>query len=258
MGQFRRRCTILNAASTSPDRSPLIQKIASTVSTNADLLAQAAAGAADRSWLVADVQTGGRGRMGRVWESAAGNLYASNLVRLGAGDPPAPTLALVAGIAVYDAVVRFVADRAVMLKWPNDILLDGAKLGGILLERQDDAVIVGVGINVAAAPAIRDRATARLSRQAMPIDRDAVLAALRKSMDGWLSCWRYGPMGDIIGAWSQRAFPVGSALSLTTGASGRLSGHFAGLNPDGSLRLGLGDGRIVDIHAGDVELLKEG
>ena len=87
--------------------------------------------------------------MGRAWESPAGNHYASGLVRLRPGDPDAATLALVAAVALYDTVVLWADAAAIRLKWPNDLLVAGAKLSGILLERTGDAVVIGFGVNLA-------------------------------------------------------------------------------------------------------------
>lgn len=117
------------------------------------MLALAAAGAAEGLWLRADYQTGGRGRQGRVWQSPPGNFYGSTLVRLRGGDPAAATLALVAAVALEEAVRIYAPGADVAIKWPNDLLLGEAKLAGILLERADDAVVVGIGVNLAHHPA---------------------------------------------------------------------------------------------------------
>src|SRR5690606_17311029 len=132
----------------------LIQTVYETGSTNADLAARVRAGEAlsEGFWLLADRQTGGRGRQGRAWENGAGNFMGSTLVWIGQDDPPARTLAFVAGLAVIEALRPHC--EGLRFKWPNDVLLGGAKLAGILLEAQSDAVIVGVGVNLAAAPTI--------------------------------------------------------------------------------------------------------
>ncbi|MBA3898037.1 MAG: biotin--[acetyl-CoA-carboxylase] ligase, partial [Sphingomonadaceae bacterium] len=132
-----------------------IVRVAETQSTNADMLARAAQGATEGEWLVADTQTDGCGRMGRAWESPPGNLYASGLMRLHPDDPPAATLALVAGVAVHQALALW-AD-GMTLKWPNDALAGEAKIAGVLLERAGDAVVVGVGANLARHPDLPDR-----------------------------------------------------------------------------------------------------
>src|SRR3954462_4800737 len=129
-----------------------VRTVAETGSTNDDLAVLAREGAAEGLWLRAERQTGGRGRQGREWHSPPGNLYASTLVRLRSGDPPAPTLALVAAVALHEVASAFAAGAKIEIKWPNDLMVGGAKLSGILLERLEDAVIVGFGVNLADHP----------------------------------------------------------------------------------------------------------
>src|SRR5690606_37798044 len=119
------------------DPPPRIETVARTGSTSADLLARLAAGEAlvEGQWLVADRQDAGRGRQGRRWLDAPGNFMGSTIVRLASGDPPAQTLSFAAAIAVYEAVLpRIAQPGSLLLKWPNDVLLLGAKFCGLLLE----------------------------------------------------------------------------------------------------------------------------
>jgi BirA family transcriptional regulator, biotin operon repressor / biotin---[acetyl-CoA-carboxylase] ligase len=216
------------------------------------MLAMAARGEArEGDWLVAEHQTAGRGRQGRTWVSPPGNLYASGLVELRADDPPAPTLALVAGVAVVDAL----AVPELMLKWPNDIVHSRsfAKLAGILVERHDDWVVVGVGANLAHAPDLTDRATAHLAALGSIISPQALVDILAASMTARLADWRTDP-GTIFAAWSARAHPIGTALS-TEIERVRVEGVFGGLSDEGALRLKLPDGGTRAIHAGDVFLI---
>jgi BirA family transcriptional regulator, biotin operon repressor / biotin---[acetyl-CoA-carboxylase] ligase len=117
----------------------------------------------DGRWLVAVRQTAGRGRLGRDWDSPSGNFHGSTGMALHTDDPPAPTLALVAAVALHDSIVD--ASRGTIrptIKWPNDLLVGDAKIAGILLERAGDQVVVGIGVNLAQAPLLPDRATASL------------------------------------------------------------------------------------------------
>ncbi|RZL52832.1 MAG: biotin--[acetyl-CoA-carboxylase] ligase, partial [Sphingomonas sp.] len=139
-----------------------IRTVAETGSTNADMRLLARQGAEEGLWLRAERQTAGKGRLGRQWVSEPGNLYASTLVRLRPADPAPATLALVAAVALHRAVGVFLPDAA-RLKWPNDLLLGDAKLSGILLERSEDAVVVGIGVNLAHHPDLPDRATTSLA-----------------------------------------------------------------------------------------------
>jgi len=258
-----------------------ILRVAETGSTNADMLALAASGSVhEGDWLVAECQTAGRGRQGRAWQSPPGNLYASGLVQLRAGDPPAPTLALVAGVAVHSTLVaqdliRGMAycgdggneekprpgsspgrrNEGLALKWPNDILVGRAKLAGILLERQGDSVVIGVGINLAHHPDLPDRPTMSLAALGVTMSAVTAIAALAPSFACWLTIWRAAGLPALRTAWLDRAHPVGTALSAALPDGSRLNGAFDGLTDDGALQLRLADGTTRVIHAGDVFLI---
>src|SRR5687768_10902544 len=121
-----------------------------TASTNADMLGLASEGAPEGLWLRAVEQTAGRGRLGRAWISSPGNLYASTIVRLRPNDSTPATLALMAAVALDETLRAHGAEP--WIKWPNDLYLVDAKLTGILLERAGEAVVVGVGVNLAHHP----------------------------------------------------------------------------------------------------------
>ncbi|MFK3889033.1 biotin--[acetyl-CoA-carboxylase] ligase [Sphingomonas sp. NPDC079357] len=233
---------------------PRILTVPATGSTNADLLALADDRAVDEgTWLRAEQQTAGRGRQGRVWDSPAGNLYASTLVAIRPGDPPAAGLALVAAVALEEAVHRVLPDAsALTLKWPNDLLLAGAKLSGILLERGASYVVVGIGVNVAHHPALADRATTSLRAAGATVDAATLLADLADRFAAWLLVWRDAGMAPVAARWSDRAHPVGTALMVRLPDQTVLDGQFRGLDASGALLLGLADGTRHVIHAGDV------
>ena len=110
--------------------------------------------AIEGDWLVAQHQEEGRGRHGRRWATLGGNYFGSTLVALRPADPPAPSLALVAGLALLEAVEVAAPGVPLSLKWPNDLMLGTAKLAGILLERSGDRIVAGFGVNLAGAPDI--------------------------------------------------------------------------------------------------------
>ena len=235
----------------------MIHTVPETGSTNADLAAQVRSGEriAEGDWLVADRQTAGRGRQGREWLGGAGNFMGSTLVRPGPGDPPAQSLAFVAALAVYEAVLPLLAEpRALVLKWPNDLLLGGAKLAGVLLEREGDAVVVGVGVNLAAAPDLPDRATIALSALGPAPDRDLFAAGLASAFDCELERWRTYGLEPLLRRWQQAAHPPGTPLAVHEPDGTLLAGVYEGLASDGSLLLRLEDGTVRPIHAGDVTL----
>lgn len=234
----------------------MIRTVAKTGSTNADLLA-AAATTPEGTWLRAERQTGGRGRLGRHWASPEGNLTASTLVRLGPGDPEPASLALVAGVAVHAAATIWAGQGAALrLKWPNDLMAGGGKLAGILLERNGDAIVAGIGVNLAAAPEGLGRpATSVAALTGTAPDPALFLEDLARAFADWLGRWRAQGLAAVRAAWLARAHPTGTALSASGRDGARVDGLFDGLDGDGALRLRLADGSVETIRAGDVFLV---
>ena len=218
-------------------------------STNTALLADDGAGEGD--WLVALHQDAGKGRHGRIWQTLDGNFFGSTLVMLRTSDPPAPALALVAGLAAIEAVEVAAPDAPLSLKWPNDLMLGDAKLAGILLERSGDRVVVGFGVNLAAAPVIAGRKTASLAGAITPQAFAPLIAA---SFVRLLAAWRTADPAAFAQAWLTRAHPTGTPLEVHAGPDNRIAGRFDGIDPDGALRLRRDDGEIMLIRAGDVSL----
>jgi BirA family biotin operon repressor/biotin-[acetyl-CoA-carboxylase] ligase len=232
----------------------IIRTVAETGSTNDDVAASAREGAPEGLWLRADRQSGGRGRQGREWHSPPGNLYASTLVRLRPGDPPAPTLALVAAVALHEVATAFAGGAPIEIKWPNDLMVAGAKLSGILLERLDDAVVVGFGVNLAEHPDQTARPSTSFAALGGAPDPVLFLEALAESFARWLERWRHEGLEPIRLRWLARAHPPGTALSTHTASGAWVEGVFDGLDEGGALRLRLADGTARIVHAGDVFL----
>lgn len=233
----------------------MIAFVPETGSTNADLLAAVRGGRHPREgeWLVADRQTAGRGRQGREWFDGAGNFMGSTVVWLHPAGPPAASLALAAALAVYEAVVPLLADPASLrLKWPNDLICGGAKLAGILLEREGDALVAGIGVNLARAPRIGGRETLALAELGPAPDRDLFAAALAATFDTELERWRSYGVEPMVRRWQAVAHPPGTPLTVAAPGEAALTGAFDGLTPEGALRLRLADGASRVIHAGDV------
>lgn len=195
--------------------------------------------------------------MGRAWDSANGNLFASTIVRLGAGDPPASSLGFVVALAVHDAIRQIAPEVAIMIKWPNDLLTtDGAKICGILLERTADAIVVGVGINLAVHPQGLERRVTDLRAQgANPPHPQAVVEILADFLQTWLGRWRVGGVGPILKSWQALAHRKGAALTVNLPSGEVFEGLYAGLEEDGALKLRLADGEFRAIHAADIFLI---
>lgn len=232
-----------------------IEQVPETGSTNADLAVRLRAGErlAEGHWLIADRQTAGRGRQGREWFDGTGNFMGSTIVRPAAADPAASSLPFLAGLAVYEAVLALLpAPGALQLKWPNDLMLKGAKLAGILLEAQGDAVIVGIGVNLARAPSLPDRATIAVADCGPVPDRDSFARSLAASFAAELERWRRFGRDALLARWQAAAHGEGTVMTVHAPGGETVQGAYAGLAADGALRLRLADGSVRVIHAGDV------
>lgn len=241
--------------------------LAETVSTNIDAFNLATAGERGPLWVVADRQTAGKGRAGRGWTSLDGNLHASFLQHFDVPPAVLPQISLVAGVAAVAAIRQMIVlaeSMQLRLKWPNDILLDGAKVAGLLIEStkmisgEGTAVVVGVGINVAAAPIIAGRPTASLRAVMRPgKGRDHLLAALDRYLDRALQRWDRGAnFATIKSEWMAYAGPIGQPMTIQS-HQGPVSGCYDGLDDAGGLRLRLADGTVRSHDWGDVTIAAE-
>jgi BirA family biotin operon repressor/biotin-[acetyl-CoA-carboxylase] ligase len=195
-------------------------------------------------------QEAGRGRQGRPWIAETGNFFGSTIVELMPGDPGPPSLSLAAGLALIEAVDVAVPDQSLMLKWPNDLLLNNSKLAGILLERSGDRVVAGFGVNLATAPRLADRDTAALNGVLSPQSFAPLLAG---SFSRMVALWRSSDPESFARAWLARAHPVGTRLTVHASTEEKVAGTFDGIEPDGALRLRR-EGGVELVRAGDVEL----
>ena len=235
----------------------MIRFVPETGSTNTDLAARLKAGdfLPEGEWLVADRQTQGRGRSGRDWLDGAGNYMGSTVVYPRSGDPPAQTLALVAGVTLHRTVAPcLLAGKEARLKWPNDLMVGRCKLAGILLERVADAVVVGIGVNLRSAPELPERCAIALAQCGDPPSRDEFAATLARVFDAELQRWRDHGLAPLISRWLEVAHETGTPLEIVEPDGERLNGTFDGLDRDGSLLLRLADGSRRAIHAGEVLL----
>jgi len=238
----------------------LLETVKEIPSTNAALVARAGGGDCllEGHWLVADRQSAGRGRAGRTWSDGFGNFMGSTAVQLAPHETAPQTLALVAGLALWDAVAACAPGlQELYLKWPNDLLVKQAKLAGVLLERVGDTVVVGIGVNLALAPDVADRQTVSLAGLGHPIGRDDFACELAARWAVRLATWHAGQWPALRAAWEERAVPRGTLVSVNDKDHGLLVGGFAGIDADGVAQLRLADGRLLAIHAGDVDLVGE-
>lgn len=226
-------------------------------STNSEAQRRIASGDVTGPALItAAQQTAGRGRLGRQWVSPVGNFHGSFVVpKTDSAEWRRPwLLGAVAGLAVAETVERFVEDGApVRLKWPNDVLVDGAKVSGLLLESAGAGpfLVVGIGVNLVAAPTDTPYPATCLDRhRASPVDRtaftDALAAAMAAMCDRWLSLG----FGALRPAYLARTHRPGDVLSVQIGER-REQGRFVDVDGDGFLLIE-SDGRILKVSAGDV------
>ena len=144
---------------------------------------------------------------------------------------------------------------SLVLKWPNDLLIDGAKISGILLERTGDAIVVGIGVNLAHHPTDTDRRATSLTAHGATPDPADFAETLADTFACWVSIWRGQGIAPIRTRWLERAHPIGTALTARLPDGSATDGLFNGLDSDGALILRLADGTARVIHAGDVFLL---
>ncbi len=238
-----------------------VERHASLGSTSDEARRRALDGDAGQLWIRADQQTAGRGRQGRFWHSPAGNLYASALIADPCPTEIAPQIGFVAGVALLRAVGDL-GGAGVALKWPNDLVANGAKLAGLLVEgvttpRRRFAAIVGFGVNLALSPPGLAYPTTDLSRWLRrPVSPDELFARLARRFDEALAEWRRGAgFAAIREHWLGSAAGLGGAIRVS-GPRGAREGVFAGLDPQGRLLLRTGDA-IEAIESADLTLISE-
>lgn len=243
-------------------------------STNAEAVSLAFGGDAGNHWLVTDRQTAGRGRRGREWQTPRGNLAATHLSIVPQGAAVAATLGFVAGLALDDALRRLApglspvtaldwaeaagssTDR-LRLKWPNDVLLDGRKLAGILLEATPldggrVAVAAGIGVNVVSAPAGLPYPTVALAELGSSITAADLFTALAEGWAGLARIWDGGNGFAIIRRqWLDRAAGLGADVAVSVGGE-VFAGVFETIDEEGRLIVRGPDGRRREIAAGEV------
>lgn len=233
-------------------------------STNTIAMEHARSGGDGGVWVVTDLQRGGRGRRGRAWQGQRGNLAASLLVEPQCEPGLTATIGFVAGLALHEAVRQCAPQLATTarLKWPNDLLLDGAKASGMLLESEIIGggrrfVVIGIGVNVASAPEGGPYAAACLKQYGAAVSASSVFEVLSATWVEFFTMWDSGRgMARIRDAWLERAHGVGGPVAIQFGDE-VIRGVFETIDATGQLvvRTSAGDVRTItagDVHFGDV------
>ncbi|HEY2875386.1 MAG TPA: biotin--[acetyl-CoA-carboxylase] ligase [Reyranella sp.] len=218
-----------------PDGWTLVA-LQSVGSTNDEAARLAEAGAPEGTVIWAREQTGGRGRRGRTWASPVGNLYSSTILRPDCAAARAAELGFVAALAVADMVP---ASRQVRVKWPNDVMVDGGKVAGILPESSISAdgkaehVVLGIGVNVSFAPEVPEM---RYRGACLGGTVEAALERLTAALARWLAQWRRDGFAAIRAEWLAKAGPLGLEVDVKLGEE-LVRGRFAGMDGEGALLL---------------------
>jgi BirA family biotin operon repressor/biotin-[acetyl-CoA-carboxylase] ligase len=231
--------------------------VAQTGSTNADLLARAESGVdIAGAVLIAEHQTAGRGRHGRVWSADPG---AQITMSVGVSTLDIPThrwgwLSLATGVAVIDAVSPLIGEAKSGLKWPNDVLVEGGKLAGILAEVGRPYVVIGLGLNVAQAPEDVDGATS-LRQLGVAADRQRLVGALLRELGRRIAQWRSAdPL--LTSDYRARSLTIGSRVRAQLPGGDEALGTATDIDDQGRLRLRTERGTETVISAGDVVHLR--
>lgn len=223
-------------------------------STNSEARRLAEAGEQGPLWIMAEKQTAGRGRRGRIWETLNGNLAATLLLRPDAPRDAVGQLSFAAALAVADVAAQVAPSAAITVKWPNDVLADGKKLAGILLEsgtaQEGTWLAVGIGINLAAAPEGTEFPATALAEFAQAVSPDEALALLAARFAHWYDAWMSGGFETLRAAWLARAGGLGLPIHARLPHETR-HGLFEGIDGTGALLLNE-QGRVTAIAAGEV------
>jgi BirA family biotin operon repressor/biotin-[acetyl-CoA-carboxylase] ligase len=227
-------------------------------STNEEARRRGALGERGPLWICARRQFAGRGRRGRNWESPEGNLMATLLIAPGVGAADAARLSFVAALAVHDLVSTYAVRAAVRVKWPNDVLIDGKKAAGILLESSGHEgqdiipwLAVGIGVNLIQAPANAAFPATFLGAHGPAPTPSEALAELAQAWETRFRVWRVGGFAAIREAWLAVAAGIGQQIEVRLPGE-TLQGRFETLMPDGALSLLLPSGARRAITAGEV------
>jgi BirA family biotin operon repressor/biotin-[acetyl-CoA-carboxylase] ligase len=236
-----------------------------TLSTNADAFRLAEEGAAEGTVVIADAQSAGKGRRGRAWSSPdAVNLYCSVVLRPSIMPHEAPQLTFLSAVAVARAIeaTTFLKPE---IKWPNDLLIDGKKVAGLLNEMSAETdginfVILGIGVNLNMTidqfPSdLRHPATSILIESGSPVVRSRFTGIILNELDKLYTDFLASGFAPVRREWQQRCNANGRSVVVSDAGTGVVSGMFAGIDEDGALLVKIGEGRIERILSGDVRVI---
>lgn len=219
---------------------------------------QAEEGAPNGLAVLARRQTAGRGTRGRAWTAPEGNLSLSFLLRHEAIETLVRVMPFLVAVAAHEALSSCLPHARLQLKWPNDIICDGAKLCGVLIERGGEPcsawIVTGIGANLMTAPEIEGRKTVSVAALGARIAPEDLATRILEQFSLWLDRWERDGFEPVRMAWLDRAHEPGSRLAVQRGAD-YIEGFFAGLDASGRLLLQTDRDEIQTFAAGDILLL---
>jgi len=238
------------------------QAFLSIDSTNKEAMRRIEAGAHSGMWITSGEQTGGRGRGGREWVSSSGNLYSSLIYDCGKDLYTSAQLTFVTTLAVRETIEKFLKINDIKCKWPNDVLVEGKKISGILLESfsvgvgKPNYIVIGIGINVAHHPELALYESTHINAHSQnTFSHIEVFYILARKMAQWINIWQSDGFAVIRENWLQNSKGLGDKITVRTPES-EIVGRFVDLDRDGALMLEV-DNEIKLIHSGDVFFTKE-
>lgn len=240
-----------------------IHLLPETVSTNSLAMEMASKGDPEGTVVIAETQTGGKGRLGRKWISPKGNLYLSVILRPEIPVHRAPLLTLMGAVAVASAIRKVCGIQAV-IKWPNDILISGKKVSGLLTEMSAEQdrirhIVLGIGIDVNMPledlPAdVRALATTLAAEQGVMIDRTHLVRQVMRELDHWYQAF-LADAREVLNEWTTLNVTIGNRVAVSN-AGTSLEGQAQAIDEEGRLIISLDDGTTRLVAAGDVTIVK--
>ncbi|HAR45813.1 MAG TPA: biotin--[acetyl-CoA-carboxylase] ligase [Nitrospiraceae bacterium] len=242
-----------------------VHLLAEVESTNSAAVEMAAAGAPEGTIVAAEVQTGGKGRLGRTWISPKGNLYLSVILRPKIAPNKAPLVTLMGAVAVVSAIRKQTEVHA-QIKWPNDIFSGERKIGGLLTEMRAEPdqvrhIVLGIGLNVnmnaaSLPPAVASLATTLSAETGSPVNRTGLLVEIASELDRWYQTFLKND-AEILRAWEAMNMTIGRQVTVSS-ANETIQGTAEAIDHDGRLVIRTIDGALQAVAAGDVTLVKRG
>ncbi len=233
-------------------------------STNSAAAGMASAGAPEGTIVAAEVQTGGKGRLGRTWISPKGNLYLSVVLRPKIAPNKAPLITLMGAVAVVSAIRKQTAVHA-RIKWPNDIFAGERKVGGLLTEMSAEPdqvrhIVLGIGLNVnmdaaSLPPAVASLATTLSAETGSPVNRTSLLAEIASELDRWYQTFLKND-AEVLRAWESMNMTIGRQVTVSS-ANETLQGTAEAIDHEGRLVIRTGDNALKAVAAGDVTIVKK-